>query len=78
MDDNLYEISRDMGDDLQLSIIDMYRDRLPYLHRIAEIDDEVSRGISRWVREEDFRDSDTYVNPLDDPDAYAEPDEWNR
>ncbi|TDE44657.1 hypothetical protein E1295_24860 [Nonomuraea mesophila] len=78
MDDNLYEIGQDMGDDLQLSLIDMYRDRLPYLHRIAEIDDEVSRGISRWVGEEDLRDSGTYVNPLDEPDPFVGPDEWNR
>ncbi|MFB4279502.1 MULTISPECIES: hypothetical protein [unclassified Nonomuraea] len=77
-DDNIYRISRDMGDDPQTSLVDMYQDRLPYRHRIAEIDDEVSRGISRWVREEDPRESDTYVNPFEDPGPYVDEDGWNR
>jgi predicted methyltransferase len=64
MSEQLYEISRDLGDDAQVSIAAMYLDRLPQRHRIAEIDDEAARSISRWVHEEDCRDCDTFLDPL--------------
>ncbi|MEU8245487.1 hypothetical protein [Nonomuraea sp. NPDC048916] len=72
MSEELYEISHDMGDDPQESWIAMYLDRLPQLHRIDEIDDEVARNISRWVREEDGRESDTHLDLLEEPRSYFE------
>ncbi|WP_162794974.1 hypothetical protein [Nonomuraea lactucae] len=72
MSDQIYEISHDMGDDVQASWVAMYRDRFPQRHRIDEIDDEVTRGISRWVREEDGRESDTHVDLLEEPKSYFE------
>ncbi|MEV0151160.1 MULTISPECIES: hypothetical protein [unclassified Nonomuraea] len=72
MSEQLYEISHDMGDDVQESHVAMYRDSFPQRHRIDEIDDEVARGISRWVHEEDPRESDTYVDPLEESRSYFE------
>ncbi|MEU7749022.1 hypothetical protein [Nonomuraea sp. NPDC049158] len=66
MSDQLYDISHDMGDDVQLSATAMYLDRLPQRHRILEIDDEAARSISRWVNEEDGRVSDAFADPLED------------
>ncbi|MEU6999362.1 hypothetical protein [Nonomuraea sp. NPDC046570] len=70
MSDQPYEISRDMGDDVQESSIAMYLDRLPERHHIDEIDDHVERGISHWVREEDPRESDTHADPLEEPTSF--------
>jgi hypothetical protein len=67
MSENLYEISHDMGDDPQVSFVEMYRDLFPQLHQIDEIDDEVDRGISRWVSEEDDRESEPSSDPLEEP-----------
>lgn len=67
MSEQPYEISKDLGNDPQMSFTAMYQDVFPQRHRIAEIDDGVARGISRWLREEDPRESDTFVNPLDEP-----------
>ena len=67
MSENLYEISHDMGDDPQASFVEMYRDLFPRIHRIDEIDDEVDRGISRWVSEEDDRESEFSPDPLEEP-----------
>ncbi|WP_219462029.1 hypothetical protein [Nonomuraea rhizosphaerae] len=66
----LYEISHDMGDDVQLSAAAMYLDKLPQRHRIAEIDDESSRSISRWMHEEDCRECDTFPDPLEETVTY--------
>ncbi|MGI5273703.1 hypothetical protein ACQEUU_31490 [Nonomuraea sp. CA-218870] len=67
MSEQPYEIGKDLGDDPQLSWAAMYEDVFPQRHLIAEIDDEIPRGISRWVREEDSRESDTFIDPMDDP-----------
>ncbi|WP_336208187.1 hypothetical protein [Nonomuraea sp. LPB2021202275-12-8] len=72
MSEQPYEISQDLGDDMQASSAAMYLDRLPQRHRIDEIDDEAARGISSWVREEDARESDTFVDPLYEPRSYFE------
>jgi hypothetical protein len=70
MSEQPYEISKDLGDDPQQSWAAMYEDRFPQRHRIAEIDDHVARGINRWVHEEDLRESDTYVDPLEEPQPF--------
>ncbi|WP_049570442.1 hypothetical protein [Nonomuraea sp. SBT364] len=70
MSEQPYEVSLDLGDDPQASFAAMYLDRLPQRHRIDEIDDEAARGISRWTREEDVRESDTHVDPLAEPECY--------
>lgn len=75
MTDQPYEIGHDLGDDVQESIIAMYQDRLPERHRIDEIDDHAARGISRWMNEEDKRETDTYVDPLEEPKSYFEEEE---
>ncbi|WP_344578563.1 hypothetical protein [Nonomuraea roseoviolacea] len=75
MSEQLYEISYDMGDDVQESWVALYRDRFPERHRIAEIDDEAARGISRWVHEEDPRESDTHEDLLEEPRSYFEADD---
>jgi hypothetical protein len=75
MSDSIYEISRDMGDDVQASWVAMYRDTFPQRHRIDEIDDEVTRGISRWVREEDPRETDAHVDLLEEPRCCFEDDD---
>ncbi|MFG1948100.1 hypothetical protein [Nonomuraea sp. NPDC048826] len=67
MSEQRYEIGKDLGDDPQLSWASMYEDVFPQRHRIVEIDDEIPRGITRWVREEDPRESDTFVDPLEEP-----------
>jgi hypothetical protein len=64
-----------MGDDVQVSWVAMYRDKLPQRHRIDEIDDEAARGISRWVHEEDLRETDTYVDVLEEPKSYFDRDD---
>ncbi|MGW0483629.1 hypothetical protein [Nonomuraea sp. NPDC003214] len=69
MSEQPYEVSQDLGDDPQASFAAMYLDRLPQRHRI---DDAAARGISRWTREEDVRESDAHVDPLAEPECYFE------
>ncbi|MFI6296393.1 hypothetical protein ACIBEJ_32695 [Nonomuraea sp. NPDC050790] len=70
MTDQPYEISQDMGDDPQESVIAMYNDKLPERHRIDEIDDEADRSIVTWMREEDTRQTDAHVDLLQEPRTY--------
>ncbi|MFD2349043.1 hypothetical protein ACFSTC_06040 [Nonomuraea ferruginea] len=57
--------ARIWGDDPQQSWAAMYEDVFPQQHQIVEIDDEIPRGISRWVDEEDPRESDTFIDPME-------------
>ncbi|MFI6482548.1 hypothetical protein ACIBH1_31760 [Nonomuraea sp. NPDC050663] len=72
MTDQPYNVNQDLGDDEQISEEALYLDRLPQRHKIEEIDDEASRGIFHWVNEEDKRDSDTYNDPLEEPETLSE------
>lgn len=72
MTDQPYEVSSDLGEDVQESTIAMYQDKLPERHKIDEIDDEADRGITAWVREEDERETDTYVDPLVETSYFEE------
>lgn len=75
MTDQPYEVSRDLGEDVQESTIAMYNDKLPERHKIDEIDDEADRSSVAWVREEDQRETDTYVDPLEESSSYFEGDD---
>jgi hypothetical protein len=75
MSEQPYEISRDLGDDVQESTIAMYQDKLPIRHRIDEIDDEADRSIVTWMREEDHRETDAHADLLAEPRSYFEEDE---
>ncbi|GAA2804307.1 MULTISPECIES: hypothetical protein [Nonomuraea] len=72
MSDQPYEVSLDMGDDVQESWIAMYRDRYPERHHIDEIDDEATRGIFHWMNEEDKRETDAHPDPLAEPTSCTE------
>ncbi|WP_157249615.1 hypothetical protein [Nonomuraea typhae] len=75
MTDVPYEISQDLGDDPQESLIAMYQDKLPERHKIAEIDDEADRSIVTWMREEDKRDTDAHPDLLEEPRSYFQEQE---
>ncbi|MFD1940338.1 MULTISPECIES: hypothetical protein [Nonomuraea] len=72
MSDQPYEISQDMGDDVQESSIAMYKDSYPERHHINEIDDECTRGIFHWMNEEDRRVTDAHPDPLEEPRSFNE------
>ncbi|MFD9940687.1 hypothetical protein ACFWYW_35425 [Nonomuraea sp. NPDC059023] len=75
MTEQPYEISQDMGDDPQESVIAMYKDKLPERHKIDEIDDEADRSIVTWMREEDHRQTDAHVDLLQEPRTYFPEDD---
>ncbi|MFI6325076.1 hypothetical protein ACIBG8_46700 [Nonomuraea sp. NPDC050556] len=66
MTDQPYEVSSDLGEDVQESTIAMYQDKFPERHRIDEIDDEADRSVKAWVREEDPRETDAHPDILDE------------
>lgn len=75
MTDQPYEVSRDLGEDVQESTIAMYSDKFPERHRIDEIDDEADRSVKAWVREEDPRETDAHRDLLDESSYFPDEDE---